>query len=358
MQHRTAKLILSVALVCALVPHYAWATPSERETETKTITWTSLEEQPSFDETITINGIVYELAETPVIKEVNTDTARVPADHTIIRECWPDDLDATIASFPETYTSENEEYAGDIPRTNISYEAVYATRTWEVNANQSITNLPTNDVSQLQTSVSYTNPETGNTLSLALASVSWEVVKRDANGLPLAYNAACIYRGTDSADVVDHYVVTASYEGEIPSKTPVITYEAKLTYSATTPAAPATPSPDFSWLWALLGGAAAVAASVTCVFVFMWRSKDVRIGIKMPNSFKVLARAKSKRRPDASLEVELPATIDASRAGLCLLLRKNKADGGLLRITQCGRLIATSFALEYVEINKAETAAV
>jgi hypothetical protein len=354
---KLAALALSTALTCTLLPVPAFADTTNAAsatattpTEIRTIQWTNLEEQPEFAKTISVSGVEYTLASTPSIKEIKREVGKVPADHTETIECWPSDLDKTMSSFPDTWEIDTEEASGNILRESVTYTAQDALRSWEVNATQTYTSLPTNDVDQISSEISYTNPETGNTLTLALASISWEVTGYDERGRANSYTANCIYRGEDSSVVTDHYVVTATWAGEVESKTPVITYEATLTYEA--PATVATPTTEPAQQtqtdWLPVAIVAVVAAGILGGFIYWHRRCDVRVGRMKGDTFRILAKTCTKRQADGSLRINLPFTIDPTKKGTALMLRKDKASGCDLTISQFGKTICTLKATEFV----------
>ena len=357
---KLAALALSATLACTLLPASAFADASSAAstattpTETRTIQWTSLEEQPEFAKTISVSGVECTLVGTPSIKEVKREVGKVPADHTETIECWPSDLDKTMSSFPDTWEIDTEEASGNIPQESVTYTAQDALRSWEVNATQTYTSLPTNDVNQIASEISYTNPETGNTLTLALASISWDVTGYDERGRANSYTANCIYRGEDSSVVTDHYVVTASWSGEVDSKTPVITYEATLTYEAPAPVTTPTTEPaqqtQTNWIPVAIA-AAVVAAGILGGFIYWHRRCDVRVGRMKGDTFRILAKTRSKRQADGSLHINLPSKIDPTQKGTALMLRKDKASGCDLTISQFGKPLCTLKATEFVMLN-------
>ena len=319
---KLAATALSAALVCTLLPVPAFAattSDSTAATETRTVQWTSLEEQPEFAKTISVSGVEYTLTGTPSIKEIKSETGKVPADHTETIECWPNALDATIASFSDTWTIDTDEASGSIPKEGVSYTAQEARRSWEVNATQTYTGLPTNDVDQIAAEISYNNPDTGNDLTLALASISWDVTGYDARGRANSYTANCIYRGEDSDVVVDHYVVTATWAGQVDSKTPVITYEATLIYAAPeTETAPAieveteVQSQPFNWLPVAVGVAA--AAGFSGLLGAYWHRSRFRIVKREQDVEKTVARVAIKKK-EGTLEVVIPSSVAIETPG-------------------------------------------
>ena len=349
---KLAVLALSAALTCALfpAPSFAETTVPTTSTETRTITWLSTEEQPEHAKTILVAGIEYTFDSATEPKVIKEEYGTTQATKTQWQECAPGDLQATINSFATSVHVDENGFEGDIPQTGVTYETTQANRTWEVNANRIYTNLPSNDVTQIANEIAYTNPDTGNNLNLALAGISWDVATTDADGFPTSYTANCVYRGQDSDVVDDHYTVTATYAGEVTSKEPVLTYEATLTYEA--PATVATPTTEpaqqtqTNWIPAAI--VAVVAAGILGGFIYWHRRCDVRVGRMKGDTFRILAKTCTKRQADGSLRINLPSKIDPTQKGTALMLRKDKASGCDLTISQFGKTICTLKATEFV----------
>lgn len=130
------------------------------------------------------------------------------------KECWPDDLEATIASFPAATQIDDGAYHGEIPLVGIEQVPVTAVHEYETNQIAVFGGLPSNDVAQIPEAMGFT-VDSGNYAELALAGVSWEVEEADEHGLPVSYAAFCTYRGVDAVEVLDHYEVTARYDGAV-----------------------------------------------------------------------------------------------------------------------------------------------
>ena len=354
---KLAALALSATLACTLLPVSSFADTTNAasiSTETRTITWLSTEEQPEHAKTIMVAGTEYTLDSATEPKVIKEEYGTTQATKTQWQECAPEDLQATINSFAASVHVDENGFEGDIPQTGVTYETTQATRTWEVNANRTYTNLSSNDVTQIANEIAYTNPDTGNNLTLALAGISWDVATADADGFPASYTANCVYRGQDSDVVDDHYTVTATYAGEVTSKEPVLTYEATLTYEAPTPVATPTTEPtqqtQTNWIPVAIA-AAVVAAGILGGFIYWNRRCDVRVGRMKGDTFRILAKTSSKRQADGSLRINLPSKIDPTQKGTALMLRKDKASGCDLTISQFGKPLCTLKATEFVLLN-------
>ena len=359
-------------------PPRAEATSAPVVTQTRTVTWLSTDEQPEFVEEFDQDELTFSLVGTE-IEQLESQFGTVPAQRSVTVSCEPADLDAACNSFAQALDVDQDGYAGSIPLVQVAAAPVYAQRSWEVNELRDFAGLPSNDAIQIAAELAFSNPETGNDLVLRLASLSWSIDARDANGLPSSYTAHALYRGADTASVLDHYDVTAFYEGDVQATEPVIAYQATLSYRAPAAEAPggADDSDELPFA-AIAAAAAAVAAAVAAFGVFFWRRRrDVRVcrvegsaceGVSAgqgrdgdfgaPNgcqqggqgsnaareTLKVIARVSSKRAKDGALVVELPPHLDVSAQRYALMLAPHKADGGVLNVVQCGRLVAATRA--------------
>ena len=370
--------VVAVSLLGLSTPSRAEATSAPAVTQTRIVTWLSTDEQPGFAEAFEQDGLTYSLVGTE-IEQLESQFGTVPAQRSVIVPCEPADLDAARNSFAQALDVDQDGYAGSIPLVQVAAAPVYAQRSWEVNELRDFVGLPSNDAIQIAAELAFNNPETENDLVLRLASLSWSIDALDANGLPSSYTAHALYRGADTASALDHYDVTAFYEGDVQAIEPVITYRATLSYRA--PAVEAPGGADDSNglpLAAIAAAAAAVAAAAAAFGVFFWRRRrDVRIcrvegsvrecvsvgqeregdsstpsgckqGDKGSNAaretLKVIARVSSKRAKDGSLVVELPPHLDVAAQRYALILAPHKADGGVLNVVQCGRLVAATRA--------------
>ncbi len=367
-----------VSLLGLSAPPCAEATSAPALTQTRTVTWLSTDEQPDFVEAFEQDGLTYSLAGTEIV-QLESQFGTVPAQRSVTVPCEPADLDAARNSFAPSLDVDEDGYAGSIPLVQVTYAPMYAQRSWEVNELRDFAGLPSNDAIQIAAELAFNNPETQNDLALRLASLSWSIDARDANGLPSSYTAHALYRGADTASTLDHYDVTAFYEGDVQAIEPVITYQATLSYRAPAAEVPggADDSDGFP-LAAIAAAAAAVAAAAAAFGVFFWRRRrDVRVcrvegsacegvsagqeregdsgapsGCKQGGrgsnaareTLKVIARVSSKRAKDGALVVELPPHLDVSAQRYALMLAPHKADGGVLNVVQCGRLVAATRA--------------
>ena len=373
----TAAVVVA-SLLGLPTPSRAEATSAPAMMQTRTVTWLSTDEQPDFVEAFEQDGLTYSLVGTEIM-QLESQFGTVPAQRSVTVPCEPVELDAARNSFAPSLDVDQDGYAGSIPLVQVTYAPVYAQRSWEVNELRDFAGLPSNDAVQIAAELAFNNPETENDLVLRLASLSWSIDARDANGLPSSYTAHALYRGADTASVLDHYDVTAFYEGDVQATEPVITYQATLSYRA--PVAEASGGADDSdelSLATIAAAAAAVAAAAAAFGVFFWRRhRDVRVcrvegsvreGVSAgqgcdgdsdapsgcqqggqgsnaaQETLKVIARVSSKRAKDGALVVELPPHLDVSTQRYALMLAPHKADGGVLNVVQCGRLVAATRA--------------
>lgn len=373
----TAAVVVA-SLLGLSTPFCAEATSAPAMMQTRTVTWLSTDEQPDFVEAFDQDGLTYSLVGTEIM-QLESQFGTVPAQRSVTVPCEPADLDAARNSFVPSLDVEEDGYAGSIPLAQVTYAPVYAQRSWEVNELRDFAGLPSNDAVQIAAELAFNNPETENDLVLRLASLSWSIDARDANGLPSSYTAHALYRGADTASTLDHYDVTAFYEGDVQATEPVITYQATLSYRA--PVAEASGGADDSdelSLAAIAAAAAVVAAAAAAFGVFFWRRRrDVRVcrvegsareGVSAGQgcdgdpdapsdcqqggqgsnaareTLKVIARVSSKRAKDGALVVELPPHLDVAAQRYALMLAPHKVDGGVLNVVQCGRLVAATHA--------------
>ncbi len=364
----TAAVVV-VSLLGLSAPPCAEATSAPSLTQTRIVTWLSTDEQPDFAEAFEQDGLTYSLVGTEIV-QLESQFGTVPAQRSVTVPCEPADLDAARNSFVQALDVDQDGYAGSIPLVQVAAAPVYAQRSWEVNELRDFAGLPSNDAVQIAAELAFNNPETENDLALRLASLSWSIDARDANGLPSSYTAHALYRGADTASVLDHYDVTAFYEGDVQAIEPVITYQATLSYRA--PAVEVSGGADDSDglpLAAIAAAAAAVAAAAAAFGVFFWRRhRDVRVcrvegpacdgDSSAPSGYmqggqgsnaaretlKVIARVSSKHAKDGALVVELPPHLNVAAQRYALMLAPHKADGGVLNVVQCGRLVAATRA--------------
>lgn len=371
---------VAISLLGFSAPSRALATSAPALTQTRAVTWLSTDEQPAFAESFEQDGLTYSLVGTE-IAQLETQFGTVPAQRSVTVPCEPVALDAARNSFAQTLAVDQDGYAGSIPLTQVTAAPVYAQRSWEVNELRDFAGLPSNDAVQIAAELAFNNPETGNDLVLRLASLSWSIDARDANGLPSSYTAHALYRGADTASTLDHYDVTAFYEGDVQAIEPVITYQATLSYRAPVVEDPSGADNSDGLPLAAIAAAAAAVAAAAAFGVFFWRRRrDVRVcrvecsaresvsagqeckgdldvlngcqqgsqGGQGSNAaretLKVVARVSSKRAKDGTLVVELPPHLDVTAQRYALMLAPHKADGDVLNVVQCGRLVAATRA--------------
>lgn len=267
---RKVGAVLSAALLstCMLAPASVHAATAD--TQTRTITWGADDAKPAFDEKIVVDGRVYTLASVD-IQDGETSSSKVPAEWTEWAECAPGDLDATIASFPEYWHFDQDGREGDIPRTGIGYEAVESEQTVEVNRTVTTSGLASNDASWVPTQISVTGPS-GNEVTLSAAGLSWTVDSEDEAGRPVSWTANALYRGLDTQVVIDHYVVTATYAGNVSPKNAEMGHVATLTYQAVPPQS--MPASD-DGIGGVIAAALAGAAALACIIgIPIWRRSN------------------------------------------------------------------------------------
>ena len=339
MANKVLAVVLFVMLFAAAPA--AWATDAPRTiTKTHTYMVSAGDKNPAPKE-IEEGGSKYKQVSTSEVVDPDYKPDMVTFTRTSTVQCWPENLATTKGSFAAMMDINDDGISGSIPLIGVGEQPVTAQRDYQAEQRSTYTGLATNDVSQIPTTGVFTLPETGNIIALERAGVSWQVETADANGVPTSYQAIALYRGVDTATVLDHYDVTANYAGEIP----VATDERRVVttiYEMVVPAAPApTPAsepeaePAFPW-------AAIVAAGVAAAFagggaVLYYRFKNVRLVWVTDGSYKQVAKLHAKKKPQgAGLTLEIPAKYNLATNHYVLILRPDITGAANIAITHLG----------------------
>ena len=132
---------------------------------------------------------------------------------------------------------------------------VYGTGKRQVDREETIRDLPDNDVEKLPVRKVYSDTDgrgPGATVNgdLALAEVKYEVTGLDTDGLPNKYSAHVVYRGEETYSVLLYYTAEATYTGTV-AEVGETTYTVVATYEGYEPApaegpedSPASIGPD------------------------------------------------------------------------------------------------------------------
>lgn len=269
------------------------------------------------------DGTVWELIETTSAPDPDWKAPSTHLERIETVECEPADLDATLAAYPESMEVEQDGVSGEIPRVSLDSEAVWVQQEYQVDRVYDYAGLPDNDSARLDGERSFLIEETGNAVTLRLAGVQWEPEAVDgATGLPSSWTARALYRGTDVRNVVDRYVVTAVYSGDVSDDSDVLMVQTAL-YEAVPEPEPEL-EPAFPWPAVAAGGAAAVIVGGVLVW---WRSRDVKVVENAGNgTYKVVTRVRSKTSaPKGAREVVVPSRLDLGSKRYLLVLRPDAA---------------------------------
>lgn len=335
---------LALALVLALAaPLPASADEADRVSDPVVKTHTYMASEGDGDapvEEYVENGVTYELVGT----EDEDDPDWEPETSTFTRsktvQCAPAELENTRASFASTWSIDEDGFSGEIPLVDVDAVEVVAEQQYQ--AEQVVTyDCPDNDVSRIPGSREFVL-ETGNAVELGRAGVSWDVVDTDAAGLPSRYRATVVYRGVDTATVVDHYDVTATYAGEIEAtgderRLVTATYRAVLPEpeAEPEPAPEPEPEPEFPWA-AVVGGAAAAAVAAAGGAVVFIRWRNVRL-VRIENGkAKMVCGLHATRTSTGGLAVEIPARHDLTKGDCRLILRPDIAGAPSMKVSHLG----------------------
>lgn len=312
---------------------------------------------------LSIDGVRYELIAVETMDAESKPEESVFT-HGYSVQCAPGDLDATLDSAPEKWSIDEHGYKGSIPRTSLNSEPHYATRQYQADVVQTFSGLPSNDVSQIPMSASFTL-DTGNTQTLDCAGISWSVEETDDRGVPCSYCATVTYRGVDQMQVVDFYQVTAEYQGTVsgpkkPLSKVVATYGMVETVdlSDRIPNAEAFTVPI--WAFALGGGTAATACIL--LIVPIWRRKRCTVAIQelgfappvdsdsFDDSLIKLTRVRIRKASDACY-VDIPSRLSLEGcAAVVLQFGKAFSDGRPLMVTRGPQTVYEGPSLSTIRI--------
>lgn len=220
-------------------------------------------------------------------------------------ECLPGDLDSVKNSFDKSIDIDKEGFKGTIPLAGVSAKEAYGSAEYETNQQVVYTGLPNNDVSNIAQTAGFT-VESGNYVTLSLAGITWSVDGVDEFGLPTSYSANCLYRGVDTMTFVDHYEVTAVWEGKVEGPAVVSAPVAAKNDSAKD-VEDETDAP----LGAVVGGSVAAAAIVAVTIVFFYRRSRFRITEEKDGKESTLTKVKVEK-DSQGIAVKIPGALLAS----------------------------------------------
>lgn len=339
--------IPAAALACALalslsLPVPAYAQDGEDAIEVRT-DYLASEGAPDAPETIERDGEVWRLVSTESVEDADWRPTMASFERTESVECWPEDLEATEAGVADEFEIDEAGAKGAIPRTSLVSEPVYEARTYRAEQTVEVSGLPSNDMAQIEQERSFYMQQSGNTVTLTFAGIEWRVEGTDEFGLPASYGATVLYRGTDTAVVLDRYVVTAVYEGELP-----VGDDKGMTLIATYAPAPVEDASPSVWPGIVAGAAAAAAALAGGAW---WhRSRNVRICEIREGKWVIVATADGKRDAEGAVQIVLPARFDLAKKRYGLVLRGEIASGGEVVVTHLGEEVLRAPASESVAL--------
>lgn len=338
-----AALALAALLAAPAAPA-AWAAEAQTRTETHTYMASEGDAQKPEDE-IERDGATWRLVRVEEREDAEWAPEEVEFGRSRTVQCAPGELEATKASFAAAWPIDEDGVSGEIPRTGIEASPVYGTVPYQAERVAEVVGLPSNDMVQIAEARTF-ELETGNTVELRRAGVEWRVDAHDERGLPSSYTATVLYRGVDYATVIDHYDVTATYRGTLPSTddrrivVEAVYERVPEPEPAPAPAPEPEPEPEPAFPWAAIAAAGAAAAVVAGGAVVYWRSRNVRV-VRMTGEAegKVVARVRAKAEKGGVLRIVLPARIDPAAAHYALVLRPDVATAPRVDVELMGRTI-------------------
>ena len=178
------------------------------------------------------------------------------------------------------------------------------------------------------------------------SGLSIEAESTDEAGRPLTWRATATYLGVAAETVVDHYVVTASYAGEVPAKEAApATMEATATYEPKAEAEAPAPEAEAEaggvpWQAAAGGAAAAAAAAGGGTWILWWRRARAEvIGVGEDGQEVTAAKVRpALEEPWATVEVPAGTLAGLHDAYVVMPGRLTKA-GWQLKVTYEGRTL-------------------
>lgn len=297
---------------------------------TRTFTYMAGEPLPDIPDTITEQGVVWQLAQ---VGDAAPDPAFSPATK---RFAHADSgnfatLEEAHEAFPDTWPVSEGGFAGSIPQTSFAFTELMATDTLVAERTQTFGPFDTNDVANI--------PE-----DLWDSYISWEVLAVNEVGRPTSYEATVRTQHYVYETYVDSYDVTVQYAGEVAKDE--MRYVITATYEVPTSVlaraqqrglAPAAVAGIAG------GGAVAALAAITVLFR---RSRNVTVRVAVDG--RILAKVHAARRGSV-LAATLPARIPAD-SGVALELRRDLCDGGPFEVRQAGKVVFSGFAAQRVEL--------
>lgn len=177
--------------------------------ETRVFTWKNGEAQPTVPQTINVNGEELKLKNTSQPKQSGVSNVTSQAfNKSIDMTVGKDQKDSIPSLVPATTHVSEGGYDGDIARVKIDYTPIYTPQT-KTETDDRVQNFTTKDDNQFPATVD----KNGHTLQRK--SVTWEDAAKDSYGNTTLYKATAHYEASYSYDELDHFNVTAYYQGTL-----------------------------------------------------------------------------------------------------------------------------------------------
>ena len=305
MQRKMTACILILSVILALLPQTAQA-----KTTTKTFQYIAGDELPDVPDHYVEDGIVYRL-KTPMPKPKVKSRFTTSRNFSVSER--KDEISVasvTNEKYQESFEAlikvDQEGYTGVASRQSFEFVPYYVSRQRVVEKTVTHNALPTNDISQIPTSATFTvtsdvGDNTTTEATLELAALKWEVQRVDAYGTAQSYRATATYRGLESYRTKEDYTVVTYYQGV--ATRPGQNMELEVEYaSAESTSAPNTIEFDLESIYDedlsqergnfLLRLLAAIAGSLVIVVAFL-RAPNARIADQDDNTTKRLRLKKS-----------------------------------------------------------------
>lgn len=191
--------------------------PAQAAQETRVFTWKNGETQPTVPQTINVNGEELKLKNTSQPKQsgasnASSQTFNKSLDMTVAK----DQKDAIPSLVPGTTHVSEGGYDGDIPRTKINYTPIYVPQTKTVTADKNVNCGATQNNKQPDNTaagVPATVNQDGHTLQLT--GVDWKQGHVKSDGIVDLWTGVAHYAATFNYNELDHYNVTAYYQGTL-----------------------------------------------------------------------------------------------------------------------------------------------
>jgi hypothetical protein len=309
---------------------------------TVTYIYKTSEQIPRVDNTIEYERAVYELQSVSAAVE-DPDYEHPTRHFTSYRslEIYVDYIDTAPSRFAPFIPYEQGAFKGVLYLTLPLQQTLFEESLFrQVDREILFENLPNNDVVQIPETYEFevTSDESEDAtrvIPLDRLSVVWEIVGTNAAGRPNNYKATVVYRGEETDLRPDHYIVTATYTGDIAEGIDqyILTAIYKKTADPVVAPAPVAieslpvptaiiENPGFPWgllFGALTAAALAIAASLLIFFWFRKQFKVCLVGLGGELTCVMKLRVVSDK---GGLVVHIPNTIDLTNlsgehVGIC-----------------------------------------